>query len=1069
MANEQDILNNIISQKAIDQLLRLEDELEKSQKLFVENIVAAEKLNSVIAKSKSLKDYSEATKQFADVMDRVKKAQNDLIALEDKMEKVRAKGAADFQRDVEKEIKARERKASKTQQLSDKERLAEIKLDQERKKRFDNYDKQLKKEAAAEDKRAQKIADNSRPYVLLSKTLEDQRKKAQDLGIIYGEQSEQFKNAAKEVIELDNRLKAIDATLGKHQRNVGNYKSAYNGLSNSFQQIARELPSMAVNANTFFLAISNNLPIFFDAIKQANDALKEARAAAIADAEAKGIAATATAIAGGASEEAAEQMGEFAKEQALAAAEAVKGPGIFKQLASSIFSLQTGLTLLVTLLTLYGAELFEFFKELIKGKESIDSAKISLETLNKAAASTEFSSAIKNVNELRINIDLAKQGFLSKEKVLKQYNESIGQTTGEVKTLDAAEKALVKNGNAYIRLTLLKAAAQIALEEAAKNAYEAEQARMKTSEDAASGFDKFAAAFTQRPGNPALGIPNSDAAYAKEVKMSGALRRKAEFDESIKNRDARLKIADNFQKQAAEIAKQYNFDFFGGDFEDNKDKKINTDSQDLIIQRVQFELDAQKTIAENEKLTLDERLDAARNYNDLSIRLAALQRDKELMAAELTASRRVAIQEKANNELDLANAEFAKMTEKIFQDTFDKEQKERLRRHQEELSEINEQEAYKLDILNSALAKQTITEEQFGQLRLDLQREYILKYIAAEIKQVEELLAITGLSVDQRAELEKKLAELKLKLSRTVTANQIEDNKNLTEAEKKRAKEREEIEKRLSEKKKELQREVFSLGVEVVNAGFENQQMKFDQEIEQSEKKKQLDIDNVQNSVASEQEKKDKIAAIEIRAEGQRQVLEQRKRQIAREQAKFEKAANLASITMSTYAAAAAALRPPPVGLGPVAGIPLAALTVGIGLARAAQVVATPLPAYKIGTSHSKAGLALTDEAGPELYIPPSGKAYIGSDQPNIKDLQAGTKIIPHHELVQMIAKPELLLSAGGTQVDLAPLIAEQRNGTNKLYKAIKEQKPAPKMSKQALYEANNQSIRLLEWQRRNL
>src|SRR5690606_31731821 len=38
-------------------------------------------------------------------------------------------------------------------------------------------------------------------------------------------------------------LKQVDATIGKNQRNVGNYASGWDGLGNSINQITRELPA----------------------------------------------------------------------------------------------------------------------------------------------------------------------------------------------------------------------------------------------------------------------------------------------------------------------------------------------------------------------------------------------------------------------------------------------------------------------------------------------------------------------------------------------------------------------------------------------------------------------------------------------------------------------------------------------------------------------------------------------------------------------------------------------------------------------------------------------------------
>lgn len=79
---------------------------------------------------------------------------------------------------------------------------------------------------------------------------------------------------------MDAEIKRLDGTIGNFQRNVGNYKSAFDGLGFSFQQILREAPSAAVSLNTFFLAISNNLPQFFDEVRRATEGQQDLKKAA---------------------------------------------------------------------------------------------------------------------------------------------------------------------------------------------------------------------------------------------------------------------------------------------------------------------------------------------------------------------------------------------------------------------------------------------------------------------------------------------------------------------------------------------------------------------------------------------------------------------------------------------------------------------------------------------------------------------------------------------------------------------------------------------------------------------
>lgn len=159
--------------------------------------------------------------------------------------------------------------------------------------------------------------------------------------------------------QADEKIKELDATIGNHQRNVGNYGQQWNGLSMSIQQLGRELPSLAYGPKVFFSAISNNLPILADEIKRARseyDAMVEA--------------------------------GE-------------KGTPVWKQVASSIFSWQTALTVGITLLTMHGDKIIEWGQRLIQGSKGVTSTEKAVKKLNKAIAEGAKEAA-KEVVELKV-------------------------------------------------------------------------------------------------------------------------------------------------------------------------------------------------------------------------------------------------------------------------------------------------------------------------------------------------------------------------------------------------------------------------------------------------------------------------------------------------------------------------------------------------------------------------------------------------------------------------------------------------------------------------------------------
>lgn len=82
-----------------------------------------------------------------------------------------------------------------------------------------------------------------------------------------------------------------------------------------------------------------------------------------------------------------------------------------------------------------------------------------------------YEKAATDLSELTTKVSLARQGFLDKKAVLKEYNEGIGATIGKVNDLDAAETKLVNNGEKYLQLMLLKAKAEFAFKKAAEESY----------------------------------------------------------------------------------------------------------------------------------------------------------------------------------------------------------------------------------------------------------------------------------------------------------------------------------------------------------------------------------------------------------------------------------------------------------------------------------------------------------------------------------------------------------------------------------------------------------------------
>lgn len=240
------------------------------------------------------------------------------------------------------------------------------------------------------------------------------------------ERNTQFGQEILKRIQLvDTKIKELDASIGNHQRNVGNYASHWDSLGFSIQQVARELPSISYGLNVFFGAISNNLPILADDIRRA-----------------------------------------IAKYKA-AVAEGKAATPVWKQIIKSIISWQTALVGGITLLTLYGNEIAAWVAGLFKGKDAIDANAASIEVLNTRieanrnaldSANREFGSQMGNISRLRSEWSKLGNDMNAKLKFVNDNKSGFSQLGVSVNSVADAEKVLIGNTDAVV--ASLKARAQ---------------------------------------------------------------------------------------------------------------------------------------------------------------------------------------------------------------------------------------------------------------------------------------------------------------------------------------------------------------------------------------------------------------------------------------------------------------------------------------------------------------------------------------------------------------------------------------------------------------------------------
>ena len=215
---------------------------------------------------------------------------------------------------------------------------------------------------------------------------------------------------------LQNESESVQVTPA----DVPNAQRQFNGLHNSIQQIAREMPSLAMGPQMFFLAISNNLPIFTDELARARKEYDELQ-----------------------------KSGK-------------KGTPVWKQVLSSLFSWQTAMTTGIMLLVMYGDEIWDWTKNLFSAKKGVDEFNISLKEMTEIEKDGR-AKMVRTRFELKSVIDEIKNFTGSKEQEkakVEALNRKYGESFGYYKTLSEWYDTIIKKSEDYVQSLFLQAKVQ---------------------------------------------------------------------------------------------------------------------------------------------------------------------------------------------------------------------------------------------------------------------------------------------------------------------------------------------------------------------------------------------------------------------------------------------------------------------------------------------------------------------------------------------------------------------------------------------------------------------------------
>lgn len=297
-----------------------------------------------------------------------------------------------------------------------------------------------------------------------------------------------------------------------------------------------------------------------------------------------------------------------------------------------------------TFFLILGTGIVEIVKNLDILKDRLDETTSRQQAFANAVVSTDYKKGVEDVLALTNAIKLAKEGIGSQDDALVQYNETLGQTFGQVTNLDDAEKKLVANSDNYIKSLFYKAAAQAVLAQGTDALIKAAEAQRKAEELSAIAVKENAelTALTGKDAQTAAYFNlNAAAANQKKVADKAAAEAKASADNA-------LAITSGLYRSLTTLAEGFSANFV-------KTYKFQEETTNYAIEHnkryLQNIVDTNTDIANNEQKSYAARQAALRAAQAAQIEIIQLSSSEKLNTTNLSEGAQKDIIDAANYEI----------------------------------------------------------------------------------------------------------------------------------------------------------------------------------------------------------------------------------------------------------------------------------------------------------------------------------------------------------------------------------------------------------------------------------
>lgn len=240
------------------------------------------------------------------------------------------------------------------------------------------------------------------------------------------------KKLEQETAAIYKEMIRLQEATGNHRLSVGNYAKSWDGLGVSVSQVVRELPAAAVSLNTFFLGISNNIPIVIDEIKKVRE------------------------------------------QNAKLRAEGKPTVSVTKQIVSALFSWQTALVVVLYALSAHGKEIVTWIGNVFKGGVAIKTHIQLLEDLSSELEKTNGDYGNLMATYMKLQAEWKNlSGLKEQNQWIKDNKTEFDKLDISVRNVSDAENIFVKNTTAIVLALQARAEAAAAMKLAADKYEEA--------------------------------------------------------------------------------------------------------------------------------------------------------------------------------------------------------------------------------------------------------------------------------------------------------------------------------------------------------------------------------------------------------------------------------------------------------------------------------------------------------------------------------------------------------------------------------------------------------------------